>query len=115
MAKKVPRGQKLCPQCGKWVKGTRAKSCPKCQYDFGAKQQNVAAAQTATASAEKAAKPGDTITLEQVKSVAQAVKTIGGYDRFRELLEVIRQVGGLRRFKDLLEAMSTTEAGEVIF
>ena len=34
MAKKTRRGQKQCPNCKAWVKGTRAKSCPKCGHDF---------------------------------------------------------------------------------
>lgn len=72
-----------------------------------------AAAQAPAAAAEKAAKPGDTITLEQIKKVAQTVKAIGGFDRLKELLEVVREVGGLRRFKDLLEAMAATETAEV--
>ena len=31
MAKKTRRGQKQCPECTTWIKGTRAKTCPKCQ------------------------------------------------------------------------------------
>ena len=34
MAKKTRRGQKQCPNCKAWIKGTRAKSCPKCGHDF---------------------------------------------------------------------------------
>lgn len=59
--------------------------------------------------AEKPAKPGDTITLEQIRKVAQTVKTIGGFDRLHEMLAVIKEVGGVKKFKDLLEAMAATE------
>ncbi len=46
-----------------------------------------------------------TVTVEQVKAVAQTIRAIGGFDRLNELLGLIREVGGLRRFKDLLDAM----------
>ncbi len=70
------------------------------------------AGETAPPAVEKPAKPGGTISLEQIKKVAQTVKTMGGFDRLRELLEVVREVGGLRRFKELLDAMSATEVGQ---
>ena len=59
---------------------------------------------------EAVVKPADTLTLQQVKAVAETVKTIGGFARLKELLEVIREVGGLKKFKDLLEAIAATEA-----
>jgi hypothetical protein len=65
-----------------------------------------------TAAAEKPTRPGDTITLEQIKKVAETVKTIGGFGRLNELLGVIKEVGGLKKFKDLLEAMAVPQAGE---
>ena len=68
-----------------------------------------------TAAVEKPTKPGETITLEQIKKVAQTVKTIGGFDRLKELLEVVREVGGLKKFKDLLDAMSVTHTDDIPF
>ena len=62
-----------------------------------------AAPEATPAPVEKAV---NTVTVEQVKAVAQAVKVLGGADRLNELLGLIREVGGLRRFKDLLDAMS---------
>jgi hypothetical protein len=110
MAKKTRRGQKQCPKCQTWVKGTRAKTCPKCRYDFTAGKQNgkaVTAKPVAVpepAAAEKPAK--DMLTLEHVKAVATTAKAIGGFDRLSELLGVIKEVGGMKKFKDLMEAMS---------
>jgi len=112
--KKIRRGQKKCPNCNNWVKGTRAKACPKCGYEFQARQES-SAAESAALETEKPAKPGDTVTLEQIKKVAQMVRSIGGYNRFHELLGVVREVGGLRRFKELMEAMSSAEADDVLF
>jgi uncharacterized Zn finger protein (UPF0148 family) len=100
MAKKSRLGQKHCPKCDAWFKGTRAKACPKCGHKFRSKQK-VAAPEPAVL-VEKAA---NTVTVEQVKAVALTIKAIGGYDRLNELLGLIREVGGLRRFKDLLDAM----------
>ena len=99
MAKKSRLGQKQCPKCEAWFKGTRAKACPKCGHKFRAKQK---AAPEPAAPVEKAA---NTVTVEQVKAVAQTIKVIGGFDRLNELLGLIREVGGLRRFNDLLDAM----------
>jgi hypothetical protein len=65
--------------------------------------------------AEKPIKPGDTITLEQIKKVAQTVKAIGGFGKLQELLEVVREVGSLKKFKDLLAAMSATETDAIPF
>ena len=61
------------------------------------------------AAAEKPTKPGEVITIEQIKAVGQMVKSVGGFGRFSELLDVIRQVGGLKRLRDILDAMAITE------
>ena len=77
-----------------------------------AKQQ--AAVEVATpAAVEKPTKAGDTITLDQVRKVAQTIKTVGGFQRVTEVLEVIRELGGVRKFKDLAEAMSATETDAI--
>lgn len=101
MAKRTRQGQKHCPACNKWVKGTRTRACPKCGHDFTGKQR--AAPEPTPAPVEKA---GNTVTVEQVRAAAQAVRTLGGADRFNELLGLIKAVGGLKKFKDLLDAMS---------
>ena len=64
---------------------------------------------------EKPTKPGDAITIEQIKAVGQMVKSVGGFGRFREMLDVVRQVGGLKRLRDLLDAMSVTETDVIPF
>lgn len=68
----------------------------------------------AQAAPEVVEKPGNTITLAQIKKVAETVRMIGGLGRLKELLAVIREVGGPKKFKDLLDAMSIvdTEAGK---
>jgi arginine repressor len=68
-------------------------------------KQKAAVEVAAPAAVEKTTKAGDTITLDQVKKVAQTIKAIGGFGPLNELLGLIREVGGLRRFKDLLDAM----------
>lgn len=113
MAKKSRQGQKQCPKCNAWVKGTRAKTCAKCGYQFRAKQHKPAAPVAVTAEPEKTAKAGAMLTLEHVKAVALTVKTLGGYGHVNELLVTVKDVGGLRRFKDLLEAMCETDADEI--
>jgi len=60
----------------------------------------------APAVVEKPTTNGGTITLEQVKKVAQTIKTIGGYERVIEVLDVIKASGGVKKFKDLAEAMT---------
>ncbi|MGA2062595.1 MAG: hypothetical protein ABSG67_19100 [Thermoguttaceae bacterium] len=64
-----------------------------------------AAKQKAPEPVAPVAKAANTVTVEQVKAVAQTIKAIGGFERLNELLGLIREVGGLRRFKDLLDAM----------
>ncbi len=109
MAKRTRRGQKQCPKCGAWVKGTRTRACAKCGHQFTAKRKTPAPAKV-TVTVEKPTKNGDMVTLEQVKAVAQTVRAIGGFGQLNELLGLIRAVGGVRRFKDLLEAMSLAES-----
>jgi hypothetical protein len=70
----------------------------------------VAAAPAAPPVVAKPTTNGGTITLEQVKKVAQTIKTIGGYQRVTEVLEVIKELGGVKKFKDLAEAMTVTES-----
>ena len=53
--------------------------------------------------------PANAITLDQIKAVGKMVKSVGGFGRFREMLDVIRQVGGLKRLRDILDAMAITE------
>jgi uncharacterized Zn finger protein (UPF0148 family) len=107
MAKKTRRGQKQCPKCQAWVKGTRAKTCPKCGHQFNGKQKPAPAPEPAAVPAEK--KAGDTITISQVKAVVQTAQAVGGFARLNELLGLIREVGGMKKFKDLLEAMAVGE------
>lgn len=78
MAKKTRRGQKQCPNCKAWVKGTRAKSCPKCAYNFTNGRPTAPTVEAAPAAAESPTKAGSAITLEQIKAVGQMVRTIGG-------------------------------------
>jgi hypothetical protein len=61
---------------------------------------------------------GGTITLEQVKKVAQTIKTIGGHERVTEVLEVIKELGGVKKFRELAEAMTvpaTVTNGDIPF
>jgi hypothetical protein len=111
MAKKTKRGQKQCPKCSTWIKGTRTKACPKCDHQFNGKQK--AAPAPEPVAAEK--KSGDTVTFEQIRAVTQTVKTIGGFARLQELLGLVKGVGGLRKMKDLLEAMALPETDKIPF
>ena len=112
MAKKTRRGQKQCPNCKAWIKGTRAKSCSKCGHNFTNGRPTAPTHEAAPIAAETPTKTANAITLEQIKAVGQMVRTIGGFRRLHEMLGVIKEVGGLRKFKDLLEAMEVTESGE---
>ncbi len=70
----------------------------------------VVAAPAAPAAVEKPTTTGGgTITLDQVKKVAQTIKTLGGYQRMTEVLAVIKELGGMKKFKDLAEAMTVAE------
>jgi arginine repressor len=75
----------------------------------------IAPASPVAPAVEKPTKPGDAVTIEQIKAVGQMVKSVGGFSRFREMLDVIRQVGGLKRLRDLLDAMSVTDTGAIPF
>jgi hypothetical protein len=84
-------GQKLCPECCKWIKGPRTKTCPKCSYEFQPKQKAAPAPEpVAVAAAEAPAKPANAVTLEQIKMVGQMVKTIGGFRRLHDMLGIIK-------------------------
>ena len=106
MAKKTRRGQKQCPKCNAWVKGTRAKTCSQCGHQFKGKRKPAPAPEPDSAPGKK--KAGDTITISQVKAVVQTAKAVGGFDRLNNLLGLIREVGGMKKFKDLLEAVTAT-------
>lgn len=116
MAKKSRLGQKQCPSCNAWIKGTRTQVCPKCDHEFNGKKK-AAPARKAPASkpepaqvvVEKPTKSGDTITIAQVRAVAELVATVGGFDRCHELLGIVREVGGLKKMKDLLEALAAAQ------
>ncbi len=113
MAKKSRLGQKQCPECKAWIKGTRTQVCPKCDHQFNSKKKAAPAPkpEPAKAVAAKPTRVGDTITIAQVKTVAELVTLVGGFDRCHELLTVIRDVGGLKRMKDLLDALAAAQVG----
>jgi hypothetical protein len=113
VTKRTRRGQKQCPKCNAWVKGTRAKDCPKCDYQFNGKPKAAPAPAPAPAVAET--KAGDTVTFAQLRAVTQTVRTIGGFARLNELLGLVKEVGGLRKMKGLLEAMSVPETDDIKF
>lgn len=115
MAKKMRRGQKQCPECKKWIKGTRVKTCPKCGHAFMAAKPNGAAKPAPAVVEAPSAKPATTVTLDQIKAVGQMVNTIGGFRRLHEMLGVIKEVGGVKKFKDLLEAMAIPETDAIPF
>src|SRR5208283_3358409 len=100
MAKKSRLGQKQCPKCRKWIKGTRSKTCPYCSYEFQPKQQATPVLKGASAAVEKPAKNGNAFALEQIKKVAQTIKMLGGFQRATEVLAVIKEAGGVKKFKD---------------
>ena len=112
MAKKTRRGQKQCPKCDAWVKGTRAKTCLDCGHKFGTKPQRTTAPEPAVVAAEPRAKAGATMTIGHVRAVAETVKTLGGFDRANSLLTTIKEVGGVKRFKELLDVMALTQPSE---
>jgi hypothetical protein len=62
---------------------------------------------------EAPAKANGTITLEQIKKVAQTVKTLGGFQGMTEVLEVIKEAGGVKKFKELAEAMTVPVAAPI--
>lgn len=109
MAKKVRRGQKQCSQCGKWVKGTRTKTCPHCDYQFNGQSKSKAVSEPVKAETTKPAKNGDGITIHQIRAAASMVAAVGGFERCYQLLDVIRDIGGVRRMTDLLAAISTAQ------
>ena len=109
MAKRTRRGQKECPKCKAWVKGTRAKACTKCKYEFNGKPAAAAPAPAPVVVEKKA----DTVTFEQVRAVTQTINAIGGVARLNGLLDLIKEVGGLRKMKDLLAAMSVSATDQI--
>jgi uncharacterized Zn finger protein (UPF0148 family) len=111
MAKKSRMGQKQCPECKAWIKGTRTKECPKCDHQFNGKKTAAPAPKPEPAKVEKPTKVADAITITQVRAVAELVTLVGGFDRCHELLAAIHDVGGLKRMKDLLEALSAAQIG----
>jgi hypothetical protein len=88
---------------------TKAKNKRRARKAAAAKQGPAISTPTTIVGPEAPALPANAITLEQIKAVGQMVKSIGGFGRFREMLDVIRQVGGLKRIRDILEAMAITE------
>jgi hypothetical protein len=109
MAKKTRRGQKQCPKCEAWIKGTRVKVC-KCGHTFnGQKKTAVAKAAPIVVAAEASTKAVPSVTLEQIKAVSETVKAIGGLGRLNQTLGLVREVGGAKKFKELVEAMGITE------
>ena len=113
-------GFKQCPKCEKWISGPRTRVCPHCSHEFQPKPVEVLAAPkpvetaaipepvAALVTAEKPVVAGG-ITIQQIKAVGEMVQMVGGFGRFRDMLDVTREVGGLKRLRELLDAMAVTE------
>ncbi|MHB0958263.1 MAG: hypothetical protein ACYC0X_12355 [Pirellulaceae bacterium] len=114
MAKKSRLGQKQCPECKVWIKGTRTKECPKCSHQFNGKKKAASALKSEPAEpvVEKPTKTGDVIAITQLRAVADLVTAVGGFERCHELLDVIQDVGGMRRMKTVLEAMAAAQVSQ---
>jgi uncharacterized Zn finger protein (UPF0148 family) len=123
MAKKTRQGQKQCPKCKTWVRGTRTKACPKCNHQFNGKQKKAPTRKPVAAAVEKPTnaviveqvKAANTVTFEQVKAVTQTVQVVGGIPRLNELLGLVKEIGGVKKFKDLLDAMSAPKDDVIPF
>lgn len=112
MAKRSRLGQKQCPSCGKWIKGTRTRVCPKCSYEFSPPPKPVRVSEAPEAVVEKPLKAGDLIAITQLRAVADLVNSVGGFERCHEMLDVIQDVGGMRRMKNVLEAMAAVQGNK---
>ena len=100
MAKKTRWWPETMPEMQGVGQGTRAKSCPKCDYNFTNGRPTASAVEAAPVAATEApAKAANAITLEQIKTVSQMVRTIGGFRCLHEMLGVIKEVGGLKKFR----------------
>jgi hypothetical protein len=60
------------PEVQDLVKGTRARSCPKCDYQFNGKPEPTAAPEPVAVE-----KKADTVTFEQIKEVDPILWTTG--------------------------------------
>ena len=96
------------------IRGKLKKASPKAKR-AAKKAAAVAATPAAPPAVEKPTTNGGTITLDQVKKVAQTIQTLGGYQRVTEVLEVIKELGGVKKFRDVAEAMSVTSADAIPF
>ena len=105
MAKRTRRGQKQCPSCKAWIKGTRAKNCAQCGYSF----TNGGAAAPVAVAAEASTKAAPSVTFDQIRAVTETIKAVGGLKRLNQTLDLVREVGGAKKFKELVEAMGITE------
>ncbi len=94
------------------IKGKLKKASPKATK-AAKRAAAVAATPLAPPAVEKPTTNGGTITLDQVKTVAQTIQTLGDYQRVTEVLEVIKELGGVKKFRDLAEAMSATSADAI--
>ena len=80
MAKRSRLGQKQCPECQVWVKGTRTKECPKCSHQFNGKKK---AAPAPKAPAPKPALEPAPVVAEKPAKVADADHHLPGESRSR--------------------------------
>jgi hypothetical protein len=64
---------------------------------------------------ERPVKAGDMVTVEQVKKVAELMKTLGGQKRLHEVLEMVKELGGVKKFKELVAAISASETDAIPF
>lgn len=78
---------------------------------LGRKKKGAKSEPTAAVAAHEAepVKVNGTLTVQNVKAVAETVKTIGGFGQTKEMLGVIKDVGGLKKFRDLMDAMEIVQ------
>ncbi len=64
------------------------------------------APQPAPVATERPLANGDTVSVAQIKTLAETAKAMGGFGRVSELLSLIQEVGGVRKFKNLVEVLA---------
>ena len=94
-----------------YVAGIKTKINKKAATKKAVKKSAVAA----SAVVDKLTSNSDTITLEQIKSVAKAISAIGGIYRVFDVLDVIKELGGVKKFKELAEAISAINSDDIPF
>ena len=91
---RAPRGYKVCPACGHFVRGPQTKICPSCNKDISPSKRDRKGSRTSS----------NGLGLVDYTNAQNLIELLGGIEQTNEILTTLQQFGSLDEAKTAVDA-----------